>query len=79
LRNVTLRVGWVLQTVLTNGKYIKPEIHILTMQDQRISAESVAGSFEQLNETWDFMKDEWVTASQGKLSYTKIVNIRFAR
>ena len=51
---------------------MKSEDHILKIRDQRMSAESVAGPCEQLNETWDFMKDERVTASQGKLSYTKL-------
>jgi hypothetical protein len=32
----------------------------------------VAGPCEQLNGTRDFMKDERVTASQGKLSYKVI-------
>jgi hypothetical protein len=71
-RNVTLGVGWILETDLSNGKYMKSEVHILQIQDLRMSTESVAGPCEQLNETWEFMKEERVTASQGNLSYTKL-------
>jgi len=48
------------------------EVHILKIQDQRMSTESVADPCEKLSETWEFMKDERVTASQGKISYTKL-------
>jgi len=51
---------------------MKSEVHILKIQDQRMSTESVGGPCEQLNETWEFVKDERATASQGKLSYTKL-------
>lgn len=71
-RNVTLEVGSILETDLSNGKYMKSQVHNLKIQDQRMSTEAVAGPCKQLNETWDFMKDERVTASQGKLSYTKL-------
>lgn len=71
-RNVTLVVGWILETDLSNGKDMKSEVHILKIQDQRMSTESVGGPCEQLNETWEFVKDERATASQGKLSYTKL-------
>jgi hypothetical protein len=63
-RNVTLGVGWILETDLSNGKYKKSQVHNLKIQDQIMSTETVAGPCKQLNETWDFMKDERVTVSQ---------------
>ena len=62
-RNIKLGVGWILETDLSNGKYMKSEVHILKIQDQRMSTESMAGPCEQFNETCEFMKDERVTAS----------------
>ena len=68
-RNVTLGVGWILETDLSNEKYTTLQVYNL----KRMSTESVAGPCKQLNETWDFMNDERVTTSQGKLSYTKLI------
>jgi len=67
-RNVTLRVGWILETELSNGKYTATEVHVLKIQGQRMSTEPMASPCEQLNENWDFTKGERVTASQGKIS-----------
>lgn len=71
-RNITLGVGWILETDVSNGKYMKSGVHILKAQDQRMSTESVVGPGEKLNEIWEFIKDERVTTSQGKLSYTEL-------